>query len=425
MWSSQNWNCDQPGTIYRSNGEQFLAGKALRSTTGTLLLRGADPLLIQQGIGTGSTWTGPDGIEASVISSNEGLVLNAIDSSHVILFSSGDTLTISRDHGLLSWHNGPIRYDLVGINGTGEGTQLPDMLDLFDYLPGDVLEYHGEGGSTDGICNYSRYWTRKYTIISRSETPGRSDYQLRLIGSYQSTGIPLIGGWSCGSYYQSQVDTLSLGVVHAHWTPENFFGNRWIAHFWPGAMDTAVWNDLYQPYAMILNFRSNDVGQYSIGGRAVDQWGQAHLLCPSDDDSTTYSGPAQDEMDRTYEERIGYTGFSYLAFEHSGTEHLFASIIRGVPSGTITPDDIVLSTPSRVYELPELYPNPADQELWLSETPEGGSWRIFGPMGQLVASGRLRPGDQKINTSSLPEGAYVLQLGSGEMITPQRFIIAR
>jgi hypothetical protein len=300
------------------------------------------------------------------------------------------------------------------------------MLDLFDYWPGDVLEYHGEGGSTDGLCWYGRHWINKYTVLSREDAPGRSDYQIRVVTSNYSWGQPVFGSWPCPGDFYSHEDTLSLGIVHSHWTSENFLGNRWIEKLWPGALDSAVFMDLYYPYGMVLKADIDQDGKYIIGGRSLDAWGQSHLLCTTLTDSTLFGSPALDDMDRTYVSRIGYTGFDYLAFEHSGSEHLFASIIRGMQTGDISSDDFILSAAEQDGEEGlHVYPVPADQEVFIATAVPMGSWTIMDLGGRPVMTGPGSLSSRSIDVSVLPTGPYIMELVTATGVMRTRFIIAR
>ncbi len=423
-----NFECGSfsDGTIFRNDGEQFTGGVAITASGSTWLIKGNDTLMIPVNVALGSIWTGPGGVIGMVTAISEASAFGTLDSLRTIAYSTGDTLTMARDHGLLSWSNGILDHLLIGINGSEEGAQFPNMLDMFDYWPGDVLEYHGEGGSTDGLCWYGRHWISKFTILSREDAPGRSDYQVRQVTSTYSWGQPVFGSWPCPGDFFSWVDTLNLGVVHDHWTPENFLGNRWVAKLWPGALDTAIFTDLYTPYGMVLKAEIDQDGHYTIGGRSLDAWGQSHLLCTTLTDSTLFGSPALDDMDRTYVSRIGYTGSDYLAFEHSGSEHLFASIIRGMQTGDISSDDFILSAGEQDGEEGlRVYPVPADQEIFIASAVPTESWTIMDLGGRPAMIGLGSLSSNSIDVSVLPTGPYVMELVTANGVMRTRLIIAR
>jgi hypothetical protein len=121
-------------------------------------------------------------ITATVISENIDSVFGSADSIKMILLTTGDTIVLSQNFGLLQYPNGyghNSYYRLTGIEGRNLGEKIPKYADFFNFDVGDMFEYHGRysylGGSfcyPDAACDY----IRKITIISRSQSGDTLNY---------------------------------------------------------------------------------------------------------------------------------------------------------------------------------------------------------------------------------------------------------
>ncbi|MBL8001032.1 MAG: T9SS type A sorting domain-containing protein [Flavobacteriales bacterium] len=420
-------SCPSSDPVFEKNGEQFMGGMVSVLQGSAILHRGTEHLLIPISLNQGATWTGPGGIVGSVFAKDTATILNAPDSITGIAFSTGDTLFLSKGHGVAAWRNNVSNKELIGINGTNEGKQFPDMLSLFDYWPGDVLEYHSDAGSTDGTgCEYHQVSINKYTVLSRTDSPGRSDYQMRRVGSHYTWASTVWGGGPCtGSPLGGYTDTIQLGIVHAQWTNENFLGDHLLNSCWPGALDTTNTPHLPGTIASILHSGINFWGRYQID-RLQLPGSSTHTLCPSVNDDSTFGASEVEDMRRTYEEGVGYTATTIVGFEYGFDEYLYASIIRGVPVGTISSDVFILSTPERMLEpVFHVTPTPANERLTFPALVTDTEWLVLDVSGRTRANGRLGVGAYGIDVQALDPGAYVLHLADRHGQRSARFIIAR
>jgi hypothetical protein len=71
------------------------------------------------------------------------------------------------------------------------------------------------------------------------------------------------------------------------------------------------------------------------------------------------------------------------------------------------------SVPQVESHLIKAYPNPTTDELYISEVPEGGSYRLVNIAGATQMQGRLSKGENVISTHQLPTGMYLLQMITG------------
>ena len=68
-----------------------------------------------------------------------------------------------------------------------------------------------------------------------------------------------------------------------------------------------------------------------------------------------------------------------------------------------------------------VYPNPTTGQVTLPVASYGAAYRILNPLGQVVLRGAV-PANGRLDTSSLPKGAYLLELTSADRRTAQRLV---
>src|SRR5436190_9540185 len=325
-------------------GRQQLFGLHATAAGTTWTLVGNDTLLVLADAPLDATWLGPSGIEATVSSVTEQLILGQPDSVKAIAFDNGASLIISKEHGIISYQDNGELYGLIGVQGGMDaGERFPTVIDFFNYQPGDILQYHRVSSWYDGFCYHQSITTTKYEVLARVDQPGRADYSVRRVfhSSSWSTG--------CGGGESSVIDTLALGVEHDRWTEDNFLGCSWLDHLWPQAfappLTTGGWSgDFCTPYYGI-QWRGylDDAGRYVVEpAQLLPGEGQPRppvLACGED---SLYWPTDFGDMIGRYVEGIGRTYGKDFGFEHSIEEFLEGYIIGGVEYGTITPDDIIL-----------------------------------------------------------------------------------
>ena len=77
-----------------------------------------------------STWifNEQDSIPATVVGLFPTSVLGVSDTVRVMVSTMNDTIIWSREHGIVMWHMlGEPRYDLVGVQGAGQGIVMPSF----------------------------------------------------------------------------------------------------------------------------------------------------------------------------------------------------------------------------------------------------------------------------------------------------------
>ncbi|MEM7102300.1 MAG: T9SS type A sorting domain-containing protein [Bacteroidota bacterium] len=96
-------------------------------------------------------------------------------------------------------------------------------------------------------------------------------------------------------------------------------------------------------------------------------------------------------------------------------------LIDGLPTSILTPDPLAIDL--------KVYPNPADQHLYLSwheATADQLNFQLVNLLGQPVTAPFVtnsNAGSERLNVSSLPAGIYVLNVSDGEKVISQKVVV--
>ncbi|MCB0771724.1 MAG: hypothetical protein KDC00_15095, partial [Flavobacteriales bacterium] len=162
--------CDTCGTgnwmvLLRLEEPQFLGGDVIRSEGVWHFTSGLSITVLPEA-SEGTIWLldTANGVWAEMGPTLVGTVFNALEGRRAIQLSSGDSIVIGQDNGILHWPSG---HDLIGINGPDIGAKTPGLTEFFPYANGDVLQYAAWHGGCDAIggCFGDRR-DYKYTVAS-------------------------------------------------------------------------------------------------------------------------------------------------------------------------------------------------------------------------------------------------------------------
>ena len=417
--------------LVRSGQMQFLGGSVLLGSQ-NWTLEGPDTLTMFSNAPVSYNWTNPDGSSASILMADTATILGVPDSIKWVGYSGGDTLLLSKDHGVVrSGHMIQVDWapTLVGLGGAIEaGAQFPSYKSLFDYSVGDILQY-GEASEYVGgdDCVHFSQCTVKYRILSRTDLAGRTEYTMRAVHACDYWSNYVWNWSSCGSGSEHWIDTVFVGVDHDKWSIDNPFCSLWRMETFPGALTPMEW---FAGVTRALVTAQLDTAQrYLLRSATLLGPGTPYsLLCPNLQDTSAWLTTGISNFSTSFLDKVGLTFEQVYNFESGGSRGLTGYLIHGVLSGTVTPDGVLLGiqVPERLTAL-RLFPNPADDKLFIvSSGSASGDFRILSATGQTLRTGILSHDlRQVIDVSSLPEGMYLLnattELGSGS----QHFIIAR
>lgn len=356
------------------------------------------------------------------------------DEHRTIALSNGDSLLLSRDHGILAWDSG---HELIGINGPQLGRTIPTLAEFFPYAAGDLLEYHKDYGSCDGVwgCD-GEYSDFKFTVDNGEE----QDSAIVWDGWLKEHGV---------SYFQ-------LGSEHV----EVPFGQNSPAQWITGGPELP-WSELlfsypgqlvirehfiapYGPWpnACIAEHRLDTAGRHLIGCRAFDDPNfELHIghffwyggEAPGPDGTIAIHGPEDNSYIEdphagvTYIEGFGLLAFSGSYFETSESYWLHGLMLDGdTVYGSFTDDGILLGMggPSPRDNF-RIAPNPANDFITVEGLPnDAGILFVMDAAGRTQLALATEAQERiTIDVSAFPPGIYVLHTANGSLA--QRFAVIR
>ncbi|MFN8409511.1 MAG: T9SS type A sorting domain-containing protein [Flavobacteriales bacterium] len=357
------------------------------------------------------------------------------DSVKVITLSTGDTLLLSREHGVLGWpgENGTLLQ--IGEQTTGSGVRIPTLSEFITYQPGDVAQYtHGSWGIGMSAMT-GEYWTEKLTFLDRIDHADSIEFQVARITLDRVTYEVGFGQSQTVEYTTSDTATWVASSAHLPFfrtigaypgqeirdrtfhlefeneliiTAEHGFdpeGHHIIrATCYPFSVDPPWWNT--QSLFM-------DADTVATGILAMDTWNTVDSFEPA----------------VVYQEGPGLVTYQAGFFETSESYRLDGAVIGGDTIGELTPDDVLLGVPMQGQQAlaPFVFPNPA-QDLLMVRTPGTSTsmCRILDTSGKQVRMEMMDQGDlHTINVSALPAGLYVMEVRSSSRVARERFIISR
>jgi hypothetical protein len=361
----------------------------------------------------GETWLFDTlaGVRAEVHSLRVEPVFGYADSVKKILLSSGDTIRLARNHGLVQFpmaYGSQSYYRIKGIQGKKLGIPMPRMRDFFDFAVGDRFEYHsGETGFRWGSSSIEQY-----RIVKKEISENGWKYSIE--------------GRRYNRRYNSS-DILRIYENSEAFSRELIFEDS----------SDHILNRFYTQLISIGSLDNKDVfvqGVYNIQGSF------GGTLVKFDDDSPIYCVPNHDTIKifhgfngslrktQKFESSVGLTYEEMDLSEYHFILELAAFQRGDSVYGTFSPDSLFEGNDSTeipeipdFYELGQNYPNPAiTQTVIPFSLPDTGKviLRVLDTRGRVVVvDERVWPaGEQKmdLDVSSLPSGLYYYTLIAGD-----------
>lgn len=383
----------------------------------------------------GSTWLHDtlNGVWAEMGATVAATTFGLPDEHRTITLSSGGTLVLSRDHGVLAWDSG---HALIGINGPQLGRTIPTLEEFFPYAEGDVLEYEKWYGYCDGVGGCEG-WSSEYKF-----TVGA--------GTVVDSAIHFAGWKVAHDLWYFQLGGIGSPTQYVHSYPNQ-------ASVWTAGIPELPWAELLfshpgqlvqrqhfmdpngAPNFCIAEHGLDSVGRYVIGCRAFDLGssgviGHFFFSQGAGPNGTWELGGPEDhtiaddpQAGVTYTEGIGLVAFTGNYFER-GEQYLLRGMVLDGDTvfGSITDDGIILSvehTPGDTWT--HIAPNPANESIQVDPLP-GGTEKllVLDATGRALLSVPVATVDRTtIDVSDLPNGSYLLLTMPGRAAS--RFVVAR
>ena len=379
----------------------------------------------------GATWLldSTQNLTGTVVGIYADSVLGEPDSLKVIEITGGDSLILSKLHGLVKWPDtlGPQAYTLVGIQERHLGDTLPGFDGFFKYKAGD--EY---------------YWDSRYYQGDQPPIFTQNDIRTKMTidsARRDSVGLHVFTSLVQRWYYQG--NSTGFGQVHTHafiirdtmglvnrthneafrfedcllpydfdnafrWAETGPAGNRWN-------------HGLYEAWTSNQYSRSNDTTYLKIGpegGNGVLVFFDIGFPAVS----STVNWVTQ-EVELT--EGLGVTNVRWQDFETSANYRMVGHIIDDDTVGTTWTESYLLGLEDDVFATQwQVFPNPAkDQANIVIDSDEQATMRIMSLTGQELMRKSIENGKAIFDVDAFPAGLYLVELQIGAQRDFQKLLI--
>jgi hypothetical protein len=426
---------DVPGypEIVLRNQPQFLLKQMLISFPGSFTFSNPESFVINVLANTGETWIfdQENNIIAQVISESVENIFGIQDSIKWISLSDGNEIRLSKSFGLLKFPDfeNDGYYELVGIQNTEYGESVPDFWDIFDFDIGDVFQYGGFGSNID----FTIYWTRKITIISKEINYNNLTYNFE--GIYHAFGYdnifppdPFEVGYPISG---SQAYTDSLNHL------ANKYQNQ--LNVFPNSFSSYGFGKVFTVARLMIDIETNLVSkQFGLHYDENEVDGRLfYELVDNSDTLHAYNTPFLIEEPGPmkgiiYKAHLGeiYTAEGF--FEYEATMELEGYIKDSDTIGTITPDSLLLVNvieSSAVNRKVLVYPNPTNKSINLRFTEVNNeadeiSIEIRNLQGQLLMhQAGIASETVTLDVEKLSQGIYICIIKNKENIIQQEKLV--
>lgn len=390
------------GDMRLINQPQFLQRQVTYFSDGTFRCEDTATLVFFPNAAVNVSWMYDTArnITATIIGASYQQVFSLNDSTKTIVLSTGDTIILSKNCGILQFPAATGAYHLSGITGRALGTQVPGFFDIFYAIqPGDLLEYR----IADGQNNYptfNNYFARrlhKDSLISKSFS---SNHVTLTFYRYRNDTVN--GGFNAGiyttpvtvaeDYYNDSLQGFDAGTNQGltRGTGAYFYTAPQMLSY-----DTSLVfgcrTIVRQPQYMIDDTTyGGDTAIFDNHYRGIGWYGNSSVL-----NNGVYGAGVGMIYYRHYE---GGTAFSHYQ-EHQ----LIYARINGVEYGAEVPlginDAADTSAPMRIY------PNPAENVVYYPVTPRAVQVQVTDIFGRLCIS-TTSDESGMLDISSLAPGVY-------------------
>jgi hypothetical protein len=396
------------------------------------------------------------GDTAKVISIEFSNYIATYDFLKTIYLSSGDTIVISQNHGLIQFPIGNgAYYHSEGVQGTGVGYTFPSFEDVFyGYQVGDAFQLN-YGSSGMGPPIYGEFAKRKFTITGIDSSNSGFNYRVDICGTtthifengfenttnYQKVNYVYnpdsLYGKSYG--YPGEITQLSMPLMSDIFPTEGsdfIFGEEF---------NVIGYEDLYSNirygYPADFNNMLDELNYESMNNLADslkiiwkgitgydDMREQSNLTTFSNILPGNQVGVADGFHENNYSmsfmEGIGIINMGWWHFEIGHGISLTGLRKNGVNYGSMSDCVIVgVSEISKPLININIYPNPFESELTISYNDSKiYKLEVLDVTGRKITELQINPGENNISLSEIQGTTFILRFISDNEVYTKRII---
>lgn len=402
----------------------FGAGLILEDSSRFLFDQGEQSKILLLPTATqGTTWLmdSINMISATISVATEDSVWGLLDSMKTIQLSSGDSILLSKNYGMLSFPDSISRGDqiqLAGILNRELGEEILDFWDIYDFQVGDVLYYSYGGGSAWGGSGSHQ---TKATILSRNTIAdtiwftvlmkGKSEYSSVNGDLYSEVGFDsLIQTWTFTNDPDHIINSLPNQLAPNEFRSE--FDFQYNHTLWK----TTDYIDfsLTAPIKVSSTVKEVEV-MYDIENTNCSLDTAIHPnLVPRT--SSVY------DFQHRYQKGLGQTLYSFDGFESGCGASLVGYIRDGDTVGTVYTDEYLFVSTAKEIDpgSVQVYPNPTRNTLTISLSQSKylpATVYLRDLHGRIVLSASLLTPETTLQLAELPTALYHLEVVSDQGAT--------
>lgn len=392
--------CDWPN-LFLDDQSQFL-GKVIIQTSNKILFGIGTQKVIFPNNSIDETWQYDElnNISAWISSIEIDSIFGQVDSIKTITLSNDKQLKLSKEFGIIQFPQWNDLEDLilVGIDNEGLGQLVPKFRDYFDFAVGDVFEYLSSYWVLELVNDQTRI---KKEVLSKEYLGDTIKYEFKVVSRANPEGIIIT------EYFIDSANHVTNSYPGELITIQNreFCGKSFTFDYYFEINTPII--DENEVLGMETNYFEIPVYHFSVQDTFADL---AYLT-------------------HGYKVGLGETILEASYFESSEGWRLVGYVKGQDTIGTVTPDDIFVSTIEirEPFDI-DIFPNPSKDILNIKvenneHINKKAELEIVNLMGEVVLKNRIYLESSEINVSSLSAGIYFVKITKGNKENVQKICI--
>ncbi len=360
------------------------------------------------------TWEFKEDITAEITSTGLITIFDEVDSVKTISLSYGNSIILSKNHGIINWMN---LYELIGIEGRDLGINTIKFENMFSRIStGDI------------VCNYEGHWEADEQVTGWD---AKFRYEILDIERDSHQIVINVHALSSYSYWYNPNKTVKSSYI----TTLVFYPNVFTETYLNEAIFIAR-NDFPQPQPYFDGYMIFKEYPHKWSGLKKSHitymsyyYGPTSLFHDCDDSFPNAICAENEPWDCSiveYSQDFGFVEYENNGFEWANWNKLVGVIDDGVTFGEIYPEDMFVGQNELEQQTDMfIFPSPTKDLLHIKTSQIGtANWKIFDLMGNIINQNTefKTTEDLLIQVDYLPKGVFILQLQINDKIILEKFL---